>query len=217
MGARVALSATPTARTYWPSGPHIPMSAPGIEAAVIAWSMAASSRCAVPASISWAATTLVVPVVAVADDCDGVESVPHEDTKINSATAAAPRSPRRHCLIAAIHLLIRQSHGRDVSAPSNANRRDVRAIENDARRATASPAFPRDSRSVPTLQDAGSSRRAGSASHGANPASFGSQRLPAPCYHSTRTHKIDSHSTWTSSWGAVISAVAHADACVNGA
>jgi hypothetical protein len=65
----------------------MPMIAPGIEAAVITWSMAASSRCAVPASISWAASVPAVFVVAVADEGDDVESLPHADTKINSATA----------------------------------------------------------------------------------------------------------------------------------
>src|SRR4029078_9665580 len=91
MGAPVALSVTPTARTYRPSGPHMPMIAPGIEAAVITWPMAVSSRCAVPASISWAASVSAVFVVAVADDGDDGESLPHADTKINSATAIVAR------------------------------------------------------------------------------------------------------------------------------
>src|SRR6476646_10220561 len=113
------------------------MIAPGIEAAVMAWSIAASSRRAMPTSMSWAASALVAPGVAGADDSDGVEPLPHADAEVNSATAAAPRSPRRHCLIVAIHLLISQPHGRDVSARNNANQCDMRAIENDARQATS--------------------------------------------------------------------------------
>src|SRR5258705_11259153 len=106
MGAPVALSATPPARTYRPSGPHMPMIAPGIEAAVITWSMAASSRCAVAASISYAVFWFAVFVVAVADDGDDVESLPHADTKINSATA-----------IVACRLLITSAPYRGVRLP----------------------------------------------------------------------------------------------------
>ncbi|MGA9514886.1 MAG: hypothetical protein WBV51_15125 [Pseudolabrys sp.] len=66
------------------------MIAPGIEAAVIAWSMAASSLWATPPSMSWAASALVVPGVAGADDSDDVEPLPHPDAEMSSATAATP-------------------------------------------------------------------------------------------------------------------------------
>src|SRR6185436_7864267 len=123
MGAPVALSVTPTARTYRPSGPHMPMIAPGIEAAVISWPMAVSSRCAVPASISWAASVSAVFVVAVADDGDDVESLPHADTKINSATA-----------IVAFRLLIASAPYRGIRLHRTLLARS-RAVSNDGLRA----------------------------------------------------------------------------------
>src|SRR5882757_3420706 len=55
IGSPAALSATPKALTYWPSGPHKPTMAPGTPAAFIASVIAPSRRWATPGSMAFAA------------------------------------------------------------------------------------------------------------------------------------------------------------------
>ena len=136
--------------------------------------MAASSRWAMPASMSWAASALVVPGVAGADDSDGVEPLPHADAEMNSAPAAAPRSPRRHCIVA-IHLLIRQSMV-EMCQP------EVTLIGATCVRSKMTRAGPPQAR--PFLEIVVAFRRC--------------RMLSRPAGQNRRHTEIDSHSAWTS-------------------